>query len=77
MSPDEHPAGPAAPRGEVLTAAAQQPAPGKAEPTRGVLCLTFDVDAESVMLAADPANEVRASLMSHQAGLTAKSQCSS
>ncbi len=32
-----------------------------------MLCLTFDVDAESVMLAADPANEARASLMSHQA----------
>lgn len=51
----------------MLTAAGQQPAPGKAEPARGVLCLTFDVDAESVMLAADPANEARASLMSHQA----------
>lgn len=33
----------------------------------GTLCLTFDVDAESVMLAADPLNERRASLMSHQA----------
>lgn len=31
------------------------------------MCLTFDVDAESVMLAADPAYEGRASLMSHQA----------
>jgi peptidoglycan/xylan/chitin deacetylase (PgdA/CDA1 family) len=30
------------------------------------LCLTFDVDAESVMLAADPLLERRASLMSHQ-----------
>ena len=34
---------------------------------RAALCLTFDADAESVMLSADPANERRASLMSHQA----------
>jgi peptidoglycan-N-acetylglucosamine deacetylase len=32
----------------------------------GALALTFDVDARSVMLAADPANAERASLMSHQ-----------
>lgn len=32
----------------------------------GTVCLTFDVDAESVMLAADPLHERRASLMSHQ-----------
>jgi peptidoglycan/xylan/chitin deacetylase (PgdA/CDA1 family) len=30
------------------------------------VCLTFDVDAESVMLAVDPRYEERASLMSHQ-----------
>jgi len=30
------------------------------------MCLTFDVDAESVMLAADPRHVRRASLMSHQ-----------
>lgn len=33
---------------------------------RAAVALTFDVDAESVMLAADPANSARASLMSHQ-----------
>ena len=33
---------------------------------QGALALTFDVDAESVMLAADPAHAERASLMSHQ-----------
>lgn len=32
----------------------------------GAVCLTFDVDAESVMLAADPRYEERSSLMSHQ-----------
>lgn len=32
----------------------------------GAVALTFDVDARSVMLAADPANASRASLMSHQ-----------
>ncbi len=42
---------------------------GPAEPGRdqAFVCLSFDVDAESVMLAADPANADRASLMSHQA----------
>ncbi len=30
------------------------------------MCLTFDVDAESVILAADPRHEERSSLMSHQ-----------
>ncbi len=33
---------------------------------RGAVALTFDVDAESVMLAADPEHAERASLMSHQ-----------
>lgn len=33
---------------------------------RAAVALTFDVDAESVMLASDPANSARASLMSHQ-----------
>jgi len=32
----------------------------------GAVALTFDVDARSVMLSADPANASRASLMSHQ-----------
>lgn len=33
---------------------------------RSTVCVTFDVDAESVLLAADPRYEHRASLMSHQ-----------
>jgi hypothetical protein len=33
---------------------------------RGAVALTFDVDAESVMLAADPSHAQRPSLMSHQ-----------
>jgi peptidoglycan-N-acetylglucosamine deacetylase len=49
----------------VPAVAAPEPARGRSQ--GGTLCLTFDVDAESVMLAADPANEARASLMSHQA----------
>jgi peptidoglycan/xylan/chitin deacetylase (PgdA/CDA1 family) len=36
------------------------------EGTTGAVALTFDVDARSVMLAADPASASRASLMSHQ-----------
>jgi len=41
---------------------------GRAWPTgkTSAVALTFDVDARSVMLAADPANMSRASLMSHQ-----------
>ncbi len=35
-------------------------------PNSGAVALTFDVDARSVMLAADPAYAERASLMSHQ-----------
>jgi hypothetical protein len=33
---------------------------------RAAVALTFDVDAESVMLASDPSLAARASLMSHQ-----------
>lgn len=43
------------------------PYPAVPGPGRAFVCVSFDVDAESVMLAADPANADRASLMSHQA----------
>jgi peptidoglycan-N-acetylglucosamine deacetylase len=61
-----------------LSPGEQQPRPPAGPPTTGgsspswpdghtgALALTFDVDARSVMLAADPANLSRASLMSHQ-----------
>src|SRR5262245_63522203 len=57
-------------------AESQAPVDGRASPVgggrawpganTGAVALTFDVDARSVMLAADPSSASRASLMSHQ-----------
>jgi len=53
-----------------MTAAGPAPsAPGFAWPPgiRAAAAFTFDVDAESAILAADPASARRRSVMSHQA----------